>query len=55
MTCCNARRALLITLVVTATLCWHPQQSRAETQEQRVSVGGYFRLMARPDFQGGNG
>lgn len=55
MTPRSAGRALLITLVVAATLCWYPQQPRAETQEQRVSVGGYFRLMARPDFQGGNG
>ena len=30
-----------------------PAESRAETQRDRFSAGGYFRIMARPDLEGG--
>jgi len=32
-----------------------PGLAQAEAAQQRVGVGGYFRVMARPDLQGGNG
>lgn len=32
-------------------LTWQPDQAQAE--EDRFSAGGYFRIAARPDFQGG--
>ncbi len=32
-----------------------PALARAEAPQQRVGVAGYFRIMARPDFQGGFG
>lgn len=39
--------ALLIPLLALA--------ARAQAPDSRFSAGGYFRVMARPDFQGGNG
>ncbi|MFO0599239.1 MAG: hypothetical protein U0228_28290 [Myxococcaceae bacterium] len=39
--------ALLFALVSTVAL--------AQAPDSRFSAGGYFRIMARPDFQGGNG
>ena len=41
------RAAFLLALVSTAAL--------AQAPDSRFSAGGYFRIMARPDFQGGNG
>ena len=32
-----------------------PGVSRADAGDSRASVGGYFRVMARPDLQGGDG
>ncbi|MEE2828637.1 MAG: hypothetical protein VX498_05590 [Myxococcota bacterium] len=32
-----------------------PPEARAEAETRPVSLGGYFRVMARPDFQGGVG
>jgi len=30
-----------------------PSNARAEASGDRFSAGGYFRIMTRPDFQGG--
>ena len=44
----NLRRAVAaLTLLVAAT-------ALAEAQTDRFSAGGYFRIMTRPDFQGGS-
>lgn len=32
-----------------------PSAARADAQSDPVNVGGYFRIMTRPDFQGGTG
>ena len=32
-----------------------PGSASAEANRDRFSAGGYFRIMTRPDFQGGNG
>ncbi|MFN7131024.1 MAG: hypothetical protein ACK4N5_03010 [Myxococcales bacterium] len=40
-------------LVLAAVLL--PQLASAEARRDRVSAGGYFRIMTRPDFQGGGG
>ncbi len=45
-------RALLVPLLVAGL--W-PLAATAEAQRDRFSVGGYFRVMTRPDLQGGNG
>jgi hypothetical protein len=36
-------------------LAFLPAVANAQALTDRVSAGGYFRLMARPDFMGGNG
>lgn len=36
-------------------LCLGPSLAAADASFRPASVGGYFRIMARPDFQGGNG
>lgn len=45
------RRGLLATLAVFLL----PLEGRAQAMTDRVSAAGYFRLMARPDFMGGDG
>jgi len=42
-------------LLMAAMLLLAPAPLRAEATRSPVSVGGYFRVMARPDLQGGNG
>ncbi|MBX5481609.1 MAG: hypothetical protein IRZ16_07185 [Myxococcaceae bacterium] len=37
------------------TLCLGPVAAWAEAEPGRFSAGGYFRVMSRPDLQGGNG
>ena len=39
-------------LLLAALLAW-PGHGGAETRRDRFSAGGYFRIMARPDFDGG--
>ncbi len=48
-------RARLCTLASCAALLLAGQAARADDTPSRFSAGGYFRIMARPDFQGGNG
>ncbi|MBJ94834.1 MAG: hypothetical protein CMP23_10240 [Rickettsiales bacterium] len=52
-----SRKYLAWFLGAVLTCSWSalPTPAQAEVQEPRVSVGGYLRLMARPDFQGGHG
>ena len=42
-----------------AVLClaamFTPAQAQAEAARDRFNAGGYFRIMTRPDFQGGDG
>ena len=38
-----------------ALLLLLPGIALAQAPDSRFSAGGYFRIMARPDFQGGNG
>ena len=47
------KRALLLALLL--GLAGGPTSAFAEAPQQRVGVAGYFRIMARPDFQGGFG
>lgn len=42
-------------LFVVAVFSGLPLTARAEVEPDRFSAGGYFRIMTRPDFQGGNG
>jgi hypothetical protein len=44
-------------VLLLGALLWggSPAEVRAEASTSPVSVGGYFRVMARPDFQGGMG
>ena len=52
-------RATRLVLAVVAAwgllLVGSPGEARADAEYRPASVGGYFRIMARPDFQGGNG
>jgi hypothetical protein len=58
MVCVVARSALIspraLALAVVGLLCL-PTASRAEPERPRATAGGYLRVMARPDFQGGDG
>jgi len=45
----------LLSLIALVAALSMPAVAHAEANQQRVSVGGYFRAMARPDFQGGFG
>jgi hypothetical protein len=42
-------------LLLIAALLLTPSLAQAEAKSQPVGVAGYFRIMARPDFQGGFG
>ncbi|MEW6434551.1 MAG: hypothetical protein AB1730_23875 [Myxococcota bacterium] len=46
------KRSLLVCLAVSGLF---PLVAQAQAPDSRFSAGGYFRVMARPDFQGGNG
>ena len=48
-------RRALVAVVALATLAFIPSLAHAEAKRRPVGVGGYFRVMARPDFQGGVG
>jgi len=48
-------RAVLVTITAAALFLLGPSLAHAEAKSQRVGVAGYFRIMARPDFQGGVG
>ncbi len=41
--------------LVTLALTLFASQTLAQAPDSRFSAGGYFRIAARPDFQGGNG
>ncbi|MBL9038461.1 MAG: hypothetical protein JNG84_08115, partial [Archangium sp.] len=43
------RQLVLVSSVLAASV------SFAQAPDSRFSAGGYFRIMARPDFQGGDG
>lgn len=44
----------LLSLVAVCGFAW-PLAAHAQAPDSRFSAGGYFRVMARPDFQGGDG
>lgn len=46
-------KTTLLTLVVLGLAA--PGSARADVESDPVNVGGYFRVMTRPDFQGGSG
>lgn len=46
------KRLLILPILLMLVL---PALAQAEAPRQRVGVAGYFRIMARPDFQGGFG
>ena len=53
----RSTRGLLLTTALTLLLgtVLNTSDAQAEAEVRPVSVGGYFRVMARPDFQGGLG
>ncbi len=48
-------RRVLLALAALGLVVATPASGWAESKQHRVGVGGYFRVMARPDLQGGNG
>lgn len=50
-----ALRLGAVSLALAVALTVAPTHAQAEADSRAVSVGGYFRVMARPDFQGGMG
>ncbi len=51
----SASPRLCVPLLLAAALLLPASDALAAAQQNRVDVGGYFRVMARPDLQGGNG
>ena len=49
------RRFLAAAVLPLLLLCLDVGTAHADASFRPASVGGYFRIMARPDFQGGNG
>ncbi len=49
------RRAGIHGLLVFLSLALLPSSALAQAPDSRFSAGGYYRIMARPDWQGGNG
>ena len=48
-------RLLVVSVTIGAlALCGSPDSVSADTREGRVQAAGYFRVMARPDLQGGD-
>jgi len=54
MTPRSNRRTTIAGVVVTALALCLPAVASAEALKDRFSAGGYFRIMTRPDFQGGD-
>ena len=49
-----SRALARLSLCVVALVTVGPSPARAEAERDRFSAGGYFRVMTRPDFQGGD-
>ena len=52
---CHSLPTGVLLACVLSISAWSVPEAHAEASARAVTVGGYFRVMARPDFQGGMG